>query len=62
MPTPGLNDCPFCKSNYLRIWGNHSQVQVACPSCGAKGPTGETQLECMKAWNKAPLPQEKDYG
>jgi len=55
----GLNDCPFCECNFLKIWGNSSRVQVACPRCGAKGPTGPTQEECMRAWNKAPKAPKK---
>lgn len=47
-----LDKCPFCafkKPSKFACGGK--QHWIACPKCGAEGPTKETSLEAHIAWN-----------
>lgn len=61
----GLNPCPFCGCNHLKMLGNYCNTvsAVVCARCEAQGPKIESnelsedaiQREAILAWNKAAI-------
>jgi len=53
----GAGPCPFCGSHHLGLRDNEdlSKWSVVC-ECGALGPTCNSELDAIEAWNKAAKP------
>lgn len=62
--------CPFCGKQWpdTEIYavqeedgdyeGTWETWQMECESCGARGPTGDSETEAVRLWNAAPRGEE----
>lgn len=47
-----MNDCPFCGGSDLHLSSNgYDNAYVECSTCGAQGPSHETNEAAIKEWN-----------
>ena len=47
-----IKDCPWCAYSSCDIAGAEGFcAQVMCPMCGACGPSKDTEVEAIAAWN-----------
>lgn len=58
-----INRCPFCQSEDVKVeyapvnpiappWYDGFHYFVQCKCCKANGPSGTTEEDAVKAWNK----------
>jgi Lar family restriction alleviation protein len=43
--------CPFCGSDKAKLRSSTQYSEVACVSCGARGPEYREQESAVEAWN-----------
>ena len=51
--TEELKTCPFCKSTYIRLYGNgKNSYWCQCSSCLASTSTSDNKQKAVDIWNK----------
>jgi Lar family restriction alleviation protein len=50
-----LKPCPFCGSTDVE----YIDFYVACNRCSAMGPSDESDIDIIKAWNTRTPPEEE---
>ena len=57
---PNLRECPFCGSTDLHVIDNAEDFFVGCDGCAVCGPSGDTPMDAVEAWNRRVGEGEKE--